>query len=398
MSNQKEALHQQCPYCGNNPVNHTLQYLSQTMWVFFNRSIGDLPSRFQILSSRIEEKGVPLLFLLLRILGLVRFKSATAPLNDRSRVILEEATRRGHIIEQAFFCGKPTEEYRVYRNGTWHYFMSIPMLPDTGSILAGRIDSKINLKDFFLARGVRVPRGGRAGIINEAKRIFNEVTKPVIVKPEVGSRGRHTVTHINTEEELLQAFKVAQTLCKYVVVEEHLVGSVYRATYVSGKVCGILRGEPPRITGDGSSSIQELIVKKNETKHERQKDYKVTVSSLAFLSRQGYSLDSVLPLGTTIDLSEKIGLSYGGFAAEDFPHAHPKLILALTHAGNILGIPLVGFDFISEDITKDPDTTRWGIIEANSLPFIDLHHFPVEGEPINVAASVWDAWEKAYLA
>ncbi len=397
MRSEKEEKRPRCAYCGNNPVNHSLQYISQSVWVFLNRTVSGVPSTFAHLSSRIEEKGIPFLFCLLRILGLVRFKREIAPLNDRSRVVVEEAVRRGHPIEQAFFCGTPTEEYRVERNGEWHYFMSIPVIPDTGSPLSGMIDSKVHLKDFFIARGIKVPRGGRAGTLGEAHSIFKEVTKPVIVKPEIGSRGRHTVTHITTEAELAHAFRVAQTLCKYVVVEEHLVGSVYRATYVDGKVCGILRGDPPRITGDGTASISELIVRKNATKHERQKDFKTSASSLSFLLRQGYDLDSILPAGVTIDLSEKIGLSYGGFAAEDFPFAHPKLVEALTHAGDTLGIPLIGFDLISEDIRKDPDTVRWGIIEANSLPFIDLHHFPVEGEPINVAASVWDAWENSRI-
>ena len=87
-------------------------------------------------------------------------------------------------------------------------------------------------------------------------------------------------------------------------------------------------------------------------------------------------------------------MSYGGDAVEDYPITHLKLLEQLKKAGDVLGAPIVGFDFISEDITKDPDTVGWGIIEANSMPFIDLHHDPREGTPINVAAKVWDLWKK----
>jgi D-alanine-D-alanine ligase-like ATP-grasp enzyme len=59
-----------------------------------------------------------------------------------------------------------------------------------------------------------------------------------------------------------------------------------------------------------------------------------------------------------------------------------------------MGTPIVGFDFIIPDPTQDPRDQKWGIIEANMNPFIDLHHFPLVGNPINVAAKVWDMWEK----
>ena len=54
--------------------------------------------------------------------------------------------------------------------------------------------------------------------------------------------------------------------------------------------------------------------------------------------------------------------------------------------------PVVGFDLIMEDPTEDPETQRIGIIECNSLPFIDLHYFALEGPVINLAENVWDLW------
>jgi D-alanine-D-alanine ligase-like ATP-grasp enzyme len=64
----------------------------------------------------------------------------------------------------------------------------------------------------------------------------------------------------------------------------------------------------------------------------------------------------------------------------------------MEKAGVVLGAPVVGFDVIIENPTEDPDTVRWGIIEANSLPFIDLHYLPLHGTPSNPASAVWDLW------
>jgi D-alanine-D-alanine ligase-like ATP-grasp enzyme len=180
----------------------------------------------------------------------------------------------------------------------------------------------------------------------------------------------------------------------FVVVEEHLYGSVYRGTYIGGEIVGVLRGDPPRVTGDGVATIEKLIAEKNQLRPERVKEFLVKDVVHTFLEKQGYTLETVLPKGKTIDLIEKIGLSYGGDACEELPITHPKLLAELKRAGDILNAPVIGFDFISEDITKDPSTVRWGIIEANSMPFIDLHHDPRTGTPINAAAKVWDLWDK----
>jgi cyanophycin synthetase len=151
---------------------------------------------------------------------------------------------------------------------------------------------------------------------------------------------------------------------------------------------------PPRILGDGVSSINDLIFKKNKNKKDPIKDVIISEYLIEFLKRQNYSLDSVLDKDKEIDLLEKIGVSYGGSSRELFYETHPKIINYLEDAAKVVGTSILGFDFIVNDPTKDPDTQHWGIIECNSLPFINLHHFPVEGYSINIAEKIWDLWLK----
>lgn len=333
-------------------------------------------------------------FLLFRMLGLWRRNTdpQKAP-TDRSRVIWREAIRRGIQMEGVVILNKPIEQHRAKINGTWHYFESLPFPPYYNVALFTWMDDKWQLKNFLRNNGVPVPFGRSVSTLTGARATWQEGIKPFITKPRLGSRGRHTTTHIYSEQELVSGFKIAQQLCYFIIVEEQLFGSVYRGTYVGGQVVGILRGDPPRITGDGKHAVEELIHRKNKTKHPKVKDVVISPLLIEFLRRQNLSLHTVLKKGKTIDLSEKIGISYGGFAAEELPKTHPRLVAYIKKAGDALKVPVVGFDFIIEDITRDPDTQRWGIIEANTLPFIDLHHFPLEGKPINVAAKIWDLWK-----
>ncbi len=330
-----------------------------------------------------------------RALGLVHFSSdVTKACSERSQVIWEEANKRGIKMEQFILYDKPIEQYRAYIHSSWHYFGSLPIPPWKSSRSYVWMDDKAVLKKHLMRAGVPVSRGGRAYTLRQARTLFRSLEKPVIVKPEMGSRGRHSLTHLYTEHEFIEAFTIAQQLCQFVVVEEHLVGSVYRGTYVDGRVWGSLRVDPPRITGDGAATIAALIEKKNQSRIEDVAAFRITEVALSFLARSGYALDTVLEKGKVIDLTEKIGLSYGGDAVEDFARAHGKTLEYLKKAGDSLRAPIVGFDFIIEDITKDPDLQKWGIIEANAVPFINLHHFPREGAPINVASKVWDMWDK----
>ena len=62
----------------------------------------------------------------------------------------------------------------------------------------------------------------------EAKKIFDRIEKPVIVKPRLGSRGRHVVTYVRNHDDLRHAFKIARQLCLWVIIEEQIIGPVYR--------------------------------------------------------------------------------------------------------------------------------------------------------------------------
>ncbi len=383
-----------CIYCGNHPTNHALSYGMESLLIVMEPGMRLLARlHFRFIDRIVEIVSFPY-YVLFRLLGIwnVNKDPEKAP-TERTRVIWREAIKRGISMEGTVILGKPIEQHRAKINGSWHYFESLPFPPNYNLSLFTWIDDKWQLKNFLRKNNVPVPYGRSVSSTNGALQTVGKGRAPFIIKPRLGSRGRHTTTHIYNESQLRNGFGIAQKLCHFVIVEEQLFGSVYRGTYVGGEVVGILRGDPPRITGDGKHTIEELIRIKNSKKHRQVKDVIVSPLLVEFLQRQKLSLQTVLKKERVIDVSEKIGISYGGFAAEELPKTHPRILEYIKKAGDALKVPIVGFDFIIGDITKDPDTQRWGIIEANTLPFIDLHHDPIEGKPINVAAKIWDLWK-----
>ncbi len=326
----------------------------------------------------------------------VTFSSdATVIPSDRGKVLFDEATARGWKMETAVIFGKGVDTYRITLPlGKVIDFKGLPRVGEEDVTTEHWIDDKALLKQRLVEHDIPVSRGASFTDVQKAEQFMKDLGLPVIVKPRLGSRGRHTTTFLTEADDFREAFGIAQQLGRHVVVEEHLEGSVYRGTMIDGKLAGVLAGDPPRVTGDGAHTILELIEKKNANRHERVGAVTITDMTHVFLKRRGYVVSDVLEDGVTIDLREKIGLSYGGNAREVTKETHPKLREELERAARVVDDPIIGFDFITSDISADPDTVRWGIIECNALPFINLHHDPLEGEPVNVAGMLLDYIER----
>ena len=336
-----------------------------------------------------------------RLFGLAHFDTdIEKAISGRSKLIWQEATRRGIPVEQIVMFGKHLEQYRATIGGKRIYFQSIPIpywLPQKGY---DWMDDKFALSKRLNAAHINAPKAATVSSWRKTRQEFARMQKPVIIKPRSGSRGRHTTTNIHDETALRTAYDLAKEIAPTLVIEEHLYGSVYRATVIDNVLVGFFRADPPQITGDGIHTIEELIDLANTAKNadpakkERLGDITITEDTTSFIARYGHTIESILLRGTTLDLSAKTGRHYGGYTREMLPEIHPKIREIFQKAGEIIQASIVGFDIIMEDPAKDPDTQTWGIIEANSLPFIDLHYYALEGTPIDLAKNVWDLWEE----
>lgn len=315
----------------------------------------------------------------------------------RSQVVWEEAVRRGIPMEQLVFLGSHSDVYRARLNNRWIYFESLPIPGSYASDAYRWMDDKCLLSTALAAAGIPSPSIESVTSERRALETFSRMGGRVVVKPRVGSRGRHTTTNVRDEEAVRAAFKSAQKLCRYVCVTRHLDGSVCRGTVVGGRLVGFFQAEPPRVVGDGVSTIEGLVKKKNNERHERVQPIMIRGEHEAYMRRAGYTRTSVLPRGEVFDLTHRTGRLFGGETRELLSSVHPKLREYLERAAAALAIPVVGFDLIIKDPEGDPESQEWGIIEANSLPFIDLHYLPLYGEPSNVAAHVWDLWKNKDL-
>ena len=390
-----------CPDCGSEPIFHRRDYmllLTDTIAIPFFSSLHEFFFRPLTKGLSKKEKKFYLTPYILDALVMLKLGSYLDAYDDKTllldQVLWDEAKARGIVMREFRLFGMPIAAFEArVQSGKRIAFSSFPT-PPYASPGVWWLDTKSVMKQKFLNRGIPVARGGAAMTKRGAHNIFKTLEAPVIVKPYQGSGSRHTTVHITNEQELDRAFDVSQQITPMSVVEEELVGAVYRPTAVGGKLIATIRRDVPQVVGDGVHTIEELV--EEENKHpKRQGPYyskiEFTEAHLRELARQGLTIKSIPSAGKVVTLHQKINWSVGGTTTDVTDEVHPDNRALFELVSDVLGAPMVGIDFIIEDISKSwKEQKRCGIIECNSRPFFDNHHLPFKGKPRNVSAAIWD--------
>lgn len=271
-------------------------------------------------------------------------------------------------------------------------FESLP-LPDNARTVWW-IDTKSTLRKKLAKMGVPVAAGGAAATRAGARKIFDRIPHPVITKPVIGSASRHTTMHIMNEQELDRAFDIARQLAPMVIIEQELLGAVYRPTLVAGKLIATLRRDQPHVVGDGVHTVEQLVAQTN-THPKRQGPYfhhiRIDAAATQELAYQSLTPQSIPEKNRHVTLHQKINWGVGGTTTDVTDDVHPDNVALFEKVAHILRAPVVGIDFIIDDISRSwQEQANCGVIECNSMPFFDNHHLPFEGTPRNVAKHIWD--------
>jgi len=398
----------QCPDCGANPVNHRAaraEVRAEMIMDTVFSPLAPLHRAAEVFFARLRpELLIPPIITFLSWLGIAqKLKAPVESDTYRTRVLWDAAHARGIALYHLALFGQPTSvfvaRYGGSGNGRTVVYTHEPRPAGPPSRSLDWMDNKLVMAQRFRAAGIPVPRGGACHSAKQSLEIFHSIIREgggaAIAKPILGSRSRHTVIHITTDQELLHAFHVAQEISPWVIVEEELVGMVYRATVIGGKVVGVLRREPPHVTGDGTSTVKQLIIEENKNPLRHGPIFHPLLMDLeakSELKRQGLTWDSVPARGQMVALNQKVGRGEGASNADVTDETHPENIKLFEKIGKVaLADPLVGIDFIINDIAKPWNEQKaCGVIECNAMPFIDLHHYPLTGKPRDAAGALWD--------
>ena len=396
-----------CPDCGSATVTHAVERWNVRADVWFSYINWPLEATWNFVRPAVAlvkpGRIAPAIFGALAAIGLGAVVTAADEKNtDRTRVIWEEAERRGITMREFRPFGLTRNIYYATFAGDTRVFDGLPRPRLAHEASQDWMDDKGVILEKFSAAGIPVPRGAAVTTVAQADALFGEIMRrdkashvtistkaAVIAKPALGSRSRHTYMHITDLDTLHHAFHKAKEISPRVVIEEELPGFVFRVTLVGGAIAGVMRREPPHVMGDGKHTIQELITEENKNPARHGPVFHTLEVDPAMLADQHLTLASIPLKNTMVTLHPKVSRSFGASTTE-IEDIHPDNRELFLKIAAVLDDPLVGVDFMIPDMAISWQEQKCGVIECNSLPFIDLHHFPLKGPARNVAGLVWD--------
>jgi len=337
-----------------------------------------------------------------------------AVIRNKKPVSFKEAKKHLKYINNRLYPGPSTSEiikaaekrnipvkkiaggFISFGQGKYQKRIAASICETTGYIsteIAGDKDVTKQLLDHAL---IPVPQGYLVRDEKSLKEISSELGFPLVVKPWNANKGKGVTSNITNHNALLRAYTLATAFSNPVIVEKHISGNDFRFLVIGYKLIAVAKRTPACITGDGRSTIQQLIDIVNTDPMRGEGHEKVLTKIVAdeftkhILTAKNLTLDSVIRKGECIFLKDTANLSTGGTAEDVTDEVHPENILLAERVARIIGLDICGIDVMASDV-KTPITSNGGaVLEVNAAPGLRMHISPSKGKSRNVGDPIVD--------
>jgi cyanophycin synthetase len=251
-------------------------------------------------------------------------------------------------------------------------------------------------RSLLAAVGVPTPQGRPVTSAEDAWAAAQEIGVPVVVKPQFGNHGRGVTTNLWTKAQVMAAYDDAlpETSTHSIIVERYAVGSDYRLLVIGNRLVAAAYREPPFVTGNGRSTIRQLVEVVNRDPR-RSDDHATVLTKIrlceiaeGILAEQGYTFDSVPLEGVKVLIRNNANLSVGGTAEDVTGRVHPEVAARAVEAAQMIGLDVAGIDVIAQDISRPLEEQGGVILEVNAGPGLRMHLAPSSGQPQPVGEAI----------
>ena len=232
-----------------------------------------------------------------------------------------------------------------------------------------------------------------ASNITDLRNKVETLGTPVVLKPRSGGKGHNVAVRLTNWSDILDAAKRIWASRRQVIVERFIAGDDIRLFLVQGKMVAAAKRIPANVTGDGYSSIENLIKEKNKDPERGSHAFErlrerilLDGDTLQLLQDKGLHPSSVLAKGDRLFLKRTANISTGGEAEDVTDIVHPDTKRMVERAANLFSADICGIDYITPDISRSWKSVTSAILEVNLSPGLRPHLGA--DKPRNVAKDV----------
>lgn len=292
-----------------------------------------------------------------------------------------------------------TNTHRVSDNNASFEFVG-SRVPLDAETVTKRIGDKDALYKAYANVGVAPPPYAAfpSSNIQGAADFLESQSYPCVVKPARDTGGGEGVTMgVTNVDQLRSAIDHAGTYAEDLIIEVEIPGDVYRLLYLDGRLLDIVRRDPPRLTGDGPSTIKELVKAENKLRVSAPPFKALSLLTIDedmvnTLSKAGLDKRSIPASGEPVQVK---GACNQNSADENHRYTgalHESTTAAIDTLISHFGVRLVGVDIICHDLSAPMKPDNGYICELNTYPGIHHHYLTADGsEPASIPQQILTA-------
>lgn len=293
----------------------------------------------------------------------------------QARIIMTAARQRG--VPYAPAWGIP--RYWRFGEGARSRVLFESSSSDDGHFGSRIQGDKVTSKTVLTQLGLPTPR---FTVVNDEDKVAAAVEKvgfPLVAKPIDRGGGKGVSAGIISLDAAVAGFRQARAFSKSpILFEAHLEGEDHRLMVVDGKCVAAIRREPPQVVGDGQSTIRQLVDSINQVRDARSlvrsgyfRPISLDAGATLHLAGMGLSEGAVLEEGRSICVRSNANLSTGGHCVDVTAQIHPHIRTMAETLAQALNLRMMGADYLTTDISCDPQELSGGFVEFNTTPGLD---------------------------
>lgn len=217
----------------------------------------------------------------------------------------------------------------------------------------------------------------------------------LIVKPSDATLSRGLTLDITTPEQLQGALSHARSVSNgSVLIQEQVTGEEVRFLVLGGKVRAALLRRSARVTGDGTSTVAELIAQENEARKLLVFPY-LSYPELTeeMISEGAFTDTTVLAEGQILELNKATMIKNGCSVYDVLDQIHPGYVTAVEKITSSLSARFIAVDIFISDFMKAPGENNYWFIEFNTSPVLKLCYGCRDGKMVDIVPMLADQIE-----
>lgn len=219
----------------------------------------------------------------------------------------------------------------------------------------------------------------------------------IIVKPSDSTMSLGLTLNIADPSTLKKALLHALKYSSAALVQEQVFGSDLRFMAVDGGVQAVLHRQPPRVVGDGKSTIEQLIIAENAARQTLTLPYGQYYRELNQDNVESHlwASQEVPAAGEVVQLSSSVLVTKGATVDNVIDDIDPSYIRAAEDLAKVMGSGILSVDIIVKDYKVPLEQNNYWFIEFNNSPAIGLNYCVRDGNHFDVLSYLVPKIEKA---